>query len=414
MLVRTTLSLAGAAALATSALAQTTLVGGAAAGGVPSIIRQRNCQQQIVCQPILNLPAAPPAGGSAYDPIRQVIWDTDGMLLVSVSYLTTGGPCRVACAAAPVPGLPAGALASGLAFQEDGTGAGVLWCVDTSFQLQAFAWPTRSCPGVGQRCSIAAFMPTPAHRPGGLAVSEANRTIFFSASDFTGGAANNWVFGANLANPCQPICRLQVGGCAGLALGPITGLAFDDCSNTMYLTDGRTVATATYFPPTAIAPCRLNITACCPTTALTPTYYGLCVEPTHHSTAGTNCLNAPCPPCPMNLTAVGDASLGNSTFAFRLNAAPPGTAFCIFNVGACTPGFPFLCGTFHLPLMPPPIILSTVPTVGGACAAVANHPLPIPLSPWLCGAPISAQDIVVCAVGGFGLSNAVCTTLSDT
>lgn len=414
MLSRTLISLASAAALALSVTAQTsTLVGGANFGGTPRIQRQSNCQATALCGPILGLPPTPAAGGTAYDPIRQVVWDTDGVNLVSVTYLTTGGPCRIVCAPAPVPGLPAGAVATGLAFEEDGTGAGVLWCVDSAFQLQAFAWPTRSCPGVGTRCSIAAFMPTPNHVPGGLAVSEANRTIFWSASDFTSGVANNWIFGAPLANPCVPGCRLQVGGCGGLPLGPITGLAFNDCNNEMYITDGRNIATGQYFPPTALVPCRLVITSCCPVSTAVATWYGLCVEPDHDTRVGTNCLGAPCPPCPMILSAIGDASLGNSAFSYRLTAAPPGaTTFCLFNVGACTPGFPFLCGTFHVPLSP--VVISTVVTVGGACAAVANHPLPIPMSPWLCGAPISAQDVVVCAGGGFGLSNAVCTTISDT
>jgi hypothetical protein len=411
----TLVSVLGALALSAAAAAQaSSLIGGAVVSGAPTLLRQTNCQPARMCTPILALPTTRAGGGTAYDPIRQVVWDTDGLQIASVTYLSSGGgPCRIVCPAQPVPGLPAGAVATGLAFEEDGSGAGQLWCIDSAFQLQTFAWPTRSCPGIGTRCSVANFMPTPNHLPGGLAISEANRTIFWSASDFSGGLANNWIFGCNLANPCQPVCRLQVTGCNGIPLGPITGLAFDDCIDTMYITDGRNVATAQYFPPSAVSPCQLRITACCPATTVAGTYYGLCVEPAHDTRVGTNCLGAPCPPCPMLFSAQGDASLGNNTFAYRLSGAPPGaTAFCMFNVGACTAGIPVLCGNFHVPLSP--IVLSTAVTAGGACAAQAFHPLPIPLAPNLCGIPISAQDIVICAGGGFGLSNAVCTTISDT
>lgn len=415
MQTSTLMSLFGAVALSASVAAQaSSLVGGANVAGNPTLLRQQNCQPARMCTPILALPTTPFAGGTAYDPIRQVVWDTDGLQIASVTYLSgSGGPCRVICAPQPVPGLPAGAVATGLAFEEDASGAGRLWCIDSAFQLQAFGWPTRSCPGIGTRCSVANFMPTPNHRPGGLAISEANGTIFWSTSDFTGGVANNWIFGCNIATPCQPVCRLQVGGCLGVPLGPITGLAFDDCTDTMYITDGRNVATAQYFPPSAVAPCRLVITSCCPSSTVAGAYYGLCVEPAHDTRVGTNCLSAPCPACPMLFSAQGDASLGNGTFGYRLSGAPPGaTAFCLFNVGACTPGIPFLCGSFYVPLSP--IILGSAVTVGGACAAQAFQPLPIPMNPSLCNLPISAQDVVVCAGGGFGLTNAVCTTISDT
>jgi hypothetical protein len=261
-------------------------------------------------------------------------------------------------------------------------------------------------------------MPTPNHCPGGLAVSEFHRTVFFAASDFSGGAPNNWVFGAPLANPCQPNCRLQIQGCAAVGLGPITGLAFDDCQSVMYLTDGRVTLAARYTPPGTGVACQLQPIGCC--VQQVGRWYGLCVEPVHARNAGQSCTSTPCPNCAasMVLNALGDASLGNSAFGYRLTGAPPGVpAFCLVNVGACTAGVPVLCGLFHVPLAPPPVNLGPVLTAGGACAGVATHGLPIPLSPNLCGIDLSAQDVILCPAStgfGFGLSNAVCTTISDT
>jgi hypothetical protein len=397
-----------------------TLVGGADQAGIPLIQRQVVCQPATpLCQPILALPTARCAGGSAVDPIRQVVWDTDGPTLVSVLSTVNGGPCRVVCAPMPVPGLTVGALASGLAFEEDATGAGALWSIDTTFRLQRMTWPTRSCPGPGPSCTVGPFMPTPNHCPGGLAISEVHQTVFFSASDFGGGAPNNRVFGAGLTPfPCTPICRMQVPGCATVPLGPITGLAFDDCTSTMFLTDGRVTLVARYVPPGGGLPCQLQPISCC----VQPVgrWYGLCVEPVHARNVGQACTSAPCPNCAasMALNAVGDASLGNVAFGYRLTGAPPGVpAFCMINIGGCTPGVPVLCGLFHVPLAPPPVNLGAVATVGGACAGVAFHGLPIPLAPNLCGIQLSAQDVILCPAGtgfGFGLSNAVCTTISDT
>jgi hypothetical protein len=109
-------SLFAAAALVSLAAAQpaVTLVGGADQAGTPLIQRQVVCQPSTpLCGPILALPANRCAGGTAVDPIRQVVWDTDGVQLVSVLSTVNGGTCRVVCAPMAVPGVPAGAFAPG-------------------------------------------------------------------------------------------------------------------------------------------------------------------------------------------------------------------------------------------------------------------------------------------------------------
>jgi hypothetical protein len=116
----------------------------------------------------------------------------------------------------------------------------------------------------------------------------------------------------------------------------------------------------------------------------------------------------------MLLAAAGDAALGNVAFGYRLTGAQPGiTAFCFANVGPCTPGVPIFCGLFHVPLVPPPINLGAMVTVGAACASTAFQPLPIPVNPAICGTDISAQDVIICPGFGIGLTNAVCVRITD-
>lgn len=405
------------ATLAAAASSQSlgNLVGGAIqSSGAPAIQRQTLCNPSIVhCGPILGAPPLPFAGGTAYDPIRQVVWDTDGPTLVGVSYTPSGGPCAITCPPMPVPGLAAGTVATGLAFEE-GTPRGALWCVDSTLRLQRLAWASPTCPNVGAVCSIAAFMPTPNHRSGGLAVSEAHGLVFYSASDFAAVVPNSWVFAAPLANPCQPNCRLQITGCAGVLLGAITGLAFDDCTSTLYITDGRTTFAGTYTPAGGGLACQLTPLTCC--IANVGKWYGLCVEPIHPKYVGASCLGAPCPACPnMALTTNGDPSLGNVAFGFSLSGAPTGVpSACLVNLGSCTAGIPFACGLIHLPFAPPPISLGTIVTAGPACAATGGWGLGIPLNPALCGIPLAAQALVVCPAFGIGLTNAACLVISDT
>ncbi len=258
-------------------------------------------------------------------------------------------------------------------------------------------------------------MPTPNHLAAGLAISEVHGLVFFSASVFSGGAPDNWIFAAPLANPCQPTCRLQVGNCGATALGPITGLAFDDCYSMLIMTDGTNTMLTTFVPAGGGLPCNYIAPSCCPPTL--GRRCGLCVEGGHTASVGASCLAAPCPSCPsMTLGPVGDPVIGNSSFAFRLDNAPANVPVaCLVGIGPCTTGIPFACGQIYLPLAPPPISLGTLITSGAGCTGSVSFPLPVPLNFGLCGAQLSGQAPVMC-VGtpiGIGLTNGVCLVVSD-
>src|SRR5690606_25107659 len=296
-----------AAALAGAHASAQSLIGGAHSPATgPILARQDLCTaSERLCAPLLAPPPAPFAGGTAYDPTRQAVWNTDGVSLVGLSALADS-PCReVFCGPMAVP-VPVGALACGLAYDET---RNALWMIDSSPTLSLLRTSSSSrCPEPASRCSLANVIPA-THRPGGLAVSETHQLVFWSASVFGGGAPATVVFVAPAADPCHVVCRITVlgtVGCAGVPLGPVTGMAYDDCTDRLFVTDGTRTLAATFTPP-----CTASRFACCPAPLVAP-WYGLDVESRHPVTVGRSCLQAPCAACPnLALDTVGDPALGN-------------------------------------------------------------------------------------------------------
>ena len=392
-------------------------------GGASNPVAPPNfIQNQIWCQRPTrkcNTPLVPPAhngGGTAYDPATQVIWDCDGARLIGARATSTP-PCGLVCG--PVLAqTPPNAIVTGLAFDE---GNRWLWQLDSSPGLSWFTTTGTPCPKLVGRCSLAGVFPT-THTPGGLAYSERYKLVFYSASIFPSGIATNIVYAAPASNPCQPICKFPFDVCTGgPPLSALRGLAFDDCSSTLYATDGIRVARGVFLPPPT---CTVPTIACCNASLIAP-YYGLCLETSHAVSVGNSCTALPCPACPnMVLSAIGDPATGNSLFALRISGAPATTAALgtvgvfLLGPGPCTPGLPMGCGLYHIQLPPPPILLGVTPLLGPpACGGVATQPLPVPLDPVLCGVNLSTQAAVLCAGAsgiGMGLTNALDLTLNDT
>src|SRR5690606_18634492 len=76
-----------AAALAGAHASAQSLIGGAHSPATgPILARQDLCTaSERLCAPLLAPPPAPFAGGTAYDPTRQAVWNTDGVSLVGLS-----------------------------------------------------------------------------------------------------------------------------------------------------------------------------------------------------------------------------------------------------------------------------------------------------------------------------------------
>ena len=352
------------------------------------------------CAPaIAPVVAVPFAGGTAHDSVTGTTWVSNGPLIGGFDPMT----CATRCApfAAPV---PATTVVTGLACFEPqfamfvtDSGNGI-----TRFRLGA-------CPPAiaSNRC-----VPTPlpaGHVIGGIAASDTQALLFFSTSDWSATGPANRIHVSTVANPCVIACSFPIQGCGPAVLGPITGLAYDDCKGVLWLTDGRQLMAGIWNR----ASCNLSqIVQCCIPTGLPEQMVGLCINPSHAASLGTNCTNPVCPACPtMSHTSVGDATIGNPAFGLRLNNAPANqNAWLLLNVGSCGAGLtlPPFCGPFRVPI-PGIFILGPIGTGGTVgCTGGAAINLAIPNNPVFCGLRLSTQFLVVCQSGtafGTGVSN---------
>jgi hypothetical protein len=361
----------------------------------------------------LPAPVTPWAGGAAWDAVHQLLWITNGSHLIALRP-GSAGACTAACAPFLVPGMGGGYVATGLAYAERTQRLWVLASPGAAGSgppviLQLPQHPTNPCQLLSTQC---AALTLPNSEPtGGLALSERNQLVLFAQSSFTG-APNTVVWAAPWTAPCAPVCSVPLGPCGTTLLGPVTGLAYDDCSDTLYATDGRIIANVPFLQP----PCLTGLATRCCQTGTAESWYGLDLEPSHAVVRGSACLTAPCPACnQLRLEAIGDPTLGNPAFVLRVAAAPDGAlVFPLLGRGPATAGVPALCGLFHLLLPPAPLVLPQVATSGMQCSAGATVPLPIPPDLALCGANLCTQAVVVCLQGlGTGLTNALDLTVSD-
>ena len=366
------------------------------------------CLPQRCLPPIPALPTLPAfAGGTAYDPVRGATWITNGMQIALVAQ----GTCAPLCPPMPLP-LPAGAVATGLAYNEI---ASILFVSDSMNFIHWFKvsgctlMPLGSC----QTWPVSAGNPT----IGGIATDDVAGLVFYSGSMWTG-APNNIVFVAKQTSPCQYFCKIPLQSCPGTTLGPITGLAHDCCKNVLWATDGLLHVGSTY----RLATCTANPFTCCRNPVTSEPLIGLCMLPsiatTKDQTATSKSCTAPsCPVCPtMAHSMIGQPTLGNPGFQLRLDNAPGGaSAILLLNVGPCGVGVPFACGQIFVPL-PGLVALGPFPTGGAGCGGSHGLTLSLAPNPAFCGFTLSTQYAVVCpgAPIGIGLSNCLSWMISGT
>lgn len=381
----------------------------------PALAAAQNLRQDMatcltkVCTVPLPPPPTPNAGGTAYDASLAAVWETTGLIIG----LFDPNTCAPICPPFPISPLINNNVATGLALNES---TRTLWVSDNTNRIYQFGRavtapcnliPITSCP--------TPFIPA-GMTIGGLATSDVQNLVYYSASVFGGGPPNNIVYIANQNTPCAPICKFPLQGCGPVALGPITGLAYDDCKGVMWATDGFTEVAVIVGPPN----CVPNVVQCCQVPG-PERYIGLCIQPSQAVPTGVSCTAPPCPICPtMTHNTIGDPALGNPFFALTLDNAPAGvpSLLCI-NAGAClAAGIPIppFCGPLRVAL--PGIITLGFPTGGGVgCSGQVTVGVPVPLNPALCGIPLSSQFLVVCptaALVGTGVSNCLSWMVSGT
>lgn len=387
-----------ALACAASIPAQTTpeLIGITAA---TPLLRSRDmgsCAERA-CAPVGFPPMAshPAAGGSAYDPTRGGVWISDGTMIAC----SDPDDCRYLCPPLPLP-LPR-AFVSGLAVNEI---RGRLVVSDTASMIHVYPL---SCPLGAPLFSCPASVPS-GHTIGGIATADVLDLVIWSSSDFSGAAPpGNLLYVAPFGRPCSPICSTPLPRCGGVAMGPIHGVAYDQCTRTVWVTDGFKTLGLTLDPST----CALTPTHCCPAGGTEP-FIGLCVMPSRGTVVGRACLHPACGPCTptTGIGTVGDPAIGNPAFTVTLDGAPLGVpSWLMLSLGGpCSsagtrPPAPW-CGLLHIDLVLPPILVGPVTTTGSStCGGSASTTIPIPASLSLCGLHGCAQWIGICRGGSGGL-----------
>ncbi|MCB9871962.1 MAG: hypothetical protein H6836_08165 [Planctomycetes bacterium] len=343
------------------------------------------------------------AGGSAYDPRFQAAWSSDGINL-SLDGLRN---CDLICRGVAVRILGATSVVSGLAVHDSAQRLYQLETVPGAFGVVTYDIkdPKTTCFQAIDRCTGKTV--TANGVAGGLAYDEGRGLLFLSTSEPGAATWSHFIHVFRAAAPCQPVCRWQITGNCMTTLGPVTGLAYDNCASMLYATDGIQVLEIAVGDPTQ---CQFRSARCCSAVAR---YRGLALTSgwtLEH--IGRNCLLKPCASCPnMYLrTTGGDPSLGNTSFGLQLVNAPGGPgqfAGLYLRVGGCTAGFPLFCSSFHAYPGVGPFI---TPLVGASCSGTATWPLPIPPVAAYCGIKLCAQALVICQSSpgtGVGVSNAL-------
>ena len=392
------------------------LVGSAAAQTVPELIgvtaatpllrtRDEGLCTERSCPPALFPPMSshPASGGTAYDPIRGGAWITNGTHLACVD----PDGCRYLCPIAPL-SLSSRAFASGLALDERSRRlvvtdtANFIHIYDLRCPLGA---PTLSCP-----VSVPA-----GHTIGGVATADVDGYVIYASSDFSGTAPpGSLLYVAPMSRPCSPICTAPIPQCSRVDMGPIHGVAYDQCTRTVWVTDGFKTLGMTL----DLGTCRLTPTHCCLGASAEP-FIGLCIVPSRGTVSGRSCVARACGPCTsMTIGTIGDPSIGNSSFAVTLDGAPSGSgAWLLLSFGGpcLSPGAPPpppFCGTLDVTLGLL-IVLGPVPTGGLiGCSGTAVMAVPVPPTLSLCGIHGCAQWLGVCPTGGTFTSNSLSFALS--
>lgn len=392
-------------------------IGGATLGAATGIQAQAWCTPPLaLCPPpIFAPPAIPNAGGTAYDPGTQTVWDTEGTRIMGFSTATFMAPCVVKCPAMPLTaiGVPAGLFVTGLAFDELNRN---LLGVDNAVPPNIYVWglTATGCPALRFRCTLPAGVFPAGWVTSGLAHSERYGMTFVLADNFPALPAPILAGVVVAAAGCQVRCAFRPFPCTAIAMRHLRGAAFDDCTSQFTFTDGINLLRNDFIPTPN---CTMTNPQCCTTTVAAGIYYGFDIEASHPVRRGSSCTAPSCPNCAnMLLTSRSDPSLANGIFSLDLMNAPGGgIAFGLLGPGPCTPGLPFGCG-FYYPILPPaPIVLGSVGIAGAGCGGTASMTIPIPLDPSLCGANLCAQMLIFClgAPLGIGLTNGLDLTISD-
>ncbi len=380
--------------------------GSAKSGRIETQDADASCQSaKALCNGVL-WPAATNGGGSAYDPRHFSLWSSDGQRLEE--WLL--GSCKKLCTVKPMIQYR-GSYITGLAMADEER---ILWQLES--QPGAYGllpYDARKCPPVPLRGGCVQKLSNPRGIAGGLAYDEVRKLLYYAISEpgFTGYISTLYVAPAAMGKACAPICKLSLKSCR-VGWGAITGLAYDSCTQRLYITDGTETKILLAINP---AKCQWKDLSCCKKQS-SGRWMGLAVIPGWSQSAkGKPCIGKGCAFCPkLDLRLVGgDPSLGNRDFGIAVTGGPLNSfGLLVLGSGPCTQGLrlPFFCGALYPALAPlPPLLFPAAALTGSTqCSGSTTVPLPVPVIPSLCRQSFCAQWLVFCgSTSASGLSQAV-------
>jgi len=347
------------------------------------------------------------------------VWISNGRSLAQVDPWN----CDIRCAPQPVPLQSPAAEVTGLACWE---AEGALLVSDSTNLLYWMSPSTCALSAVACASFKDHLVPS-GYTIGGLATDDLQGRMFVSASTFGAATVSHKLWVADLGAPQRPIqadwcpktaCELTIPACPGVALGAITGLGFDACSSTLYLTDGAHILAVGIGWDPVQGVCTSQLVGCC-NPGSPDRYTGLCVAQRPAESVGSSCVEAPCIACPaMRAGTYGAAFLGNRNFALTLRNAPTGAtpAFVAVGLGRCSAtGFGLgFCGAVRIDLTRPTLLIPVRVTPSGAtaCDGAVTISLGIPSTPGFCGSPVSVQWVMNCPGVPSGTGHAISNCVS--
>ncbi len=373
------------------------------------------------------------AGGTAFDNIRCGAWTSaDGNTLGLIDLTICGPLCPELPVVPPPPvgwGIAPPVLAgtpqcqiTGLAHTDSGpipiavANPSWLWASWVQPGLLSH-WISRinlvvpapgACFMAPQHCQWTAILPGQCIT--GLAEDSAGRNLFVGVTSFLtpAPAPLNTIYVTNLDNNfCTPTCQFTVPPCilpsgVAVALGPLTGLAYDSCGQKLCVSDANWIfcGKVNFFA----GGCNYVVGSCCPNPTPGDPWVGLDKMPQPINYSCSACATPSCGSCVPVIKNRGYPALGNTQFGIDLTNLPNNYSVGIIaispgpcmpagiNLGFCAP----ICLNFSIPGWPLNFFMPPGPG-GFGCGASYFLPLnPLPLNPAVCGITVSTQAMVAC------------------
>ncbi|MEZ5988942.1 MAG: hypothetical protein R3F30_07420 [Planctomycetota bacterium] len=401
------LALAALAAAAPAQLAPDNLVVGWASDtklNSPGAIELQNInkclKETTVCTNMLTNQGI---GGAAYDPVTRFVWISDG---ATIAAYPMSAKCLLLCSM-KASLMDSSAQVAGLTIDVENR---VLWHLETKpgyFGL--LPYDLKTCPPTPMKGGCTYTLSNTREAAGGVAYDQVRKLMYVSTS-FPGIVGYLSTLRVLTATGCKEICNFGQSTCDTRTQAAVSGLAYENCTQTLLATDGTNTRSYVLVDPLK---CSFKVGNCC-TKSGTTVYHGIAIIPGWTAKAfGSSCTGKGCASCNSMVLATsgGDAAMGNKAFQLEWTGAPTGSAGAIFvSPGGCTKGLqlPFLCGTFHPSLSGGPLLLGAIALTGTTqCAASGSLPLPLPVDASLCDIYLCMQGVLVCQGGGLGLTHAL-------